>query len=97
MLLMIKEKHLKVKIEKDKPIRVPVNKAPKMSFREKREFETLEKEIALLEKEKREIEHTLSNNLTDSNLIISLSDRIGVIISLIDEKSFRWLELSELE
>ena len=89
--------NLKVKIEKDKPIRVPVNKAPKMSFREKREFETLEKEIALLEKEKREIEHTLSNNLTDSNLIISLSDRIGVIISLIDEKSFRWLELSELE
>jgi ATP-binding cassette subfamily F protein uup len=67
-----------------------------MSFNEKREFEMLEKEIAQLEKEK----HTITEKLSDPSLpfeeLQKLSERIGIVSQLLEDKEFRWLELSEL-
>ncbi|MDE3250395.1 MAG: ABC-F family ATP-binding cassette domain-containing protein [Bacteroidota bacterium] len=84
-----------------KSIVAPANTATvekkRMSFKEKREFETLEKEIADLNKEKEEITGKLSNSDTPFDELQRLSERIGVVTGLIDEKEMRWLELSEME
>ncbi len=67
------------------------DKPRKMSYKEKQEFEALEKDIAALETEKANIEAQLSGSETDNDKIISLSSRMGEIINLIDEKTMRWL------
>ncbi|VBB48247.1 Uncharacterized ABC transporter ATP-binding protein YfmR [uncultured Paludibacter sp.] len=68
----------------------------KMSFKEKQEFEALEKEIPKLEKEKADIETKLSSgNLTEKE-IIELPQKFAELTELIDEKTMRWLELSEI-
>lgn len=67
----------------------------KLSFKEKKEYELLEIEIEQLETEKADIEALLSGGASDSNQIIELSKRHSEIVDLIDEKSMRWLELSE--
>lgn len=68
----------------------------KMTFNEKREFESLELEIAALEKEKTKLESALNSGTLTADELITSSNRIGTVIELIDEKSMRWLELSEL-
>lgn len=68
----------------------------KLTFNEKREFEALESEIAALEAEKAEIEHSLGSGTMSTDQIISLSERVATVIETIDTKSMRWLELSEL-
>ena len=77
-----------------------VNSTPrkrKMSFREKQEFEALGKEIDELENEKADIEAALSSGTLSTQEIIDLSKRLPVVNDLLDEKSMRWLELSEIE
>lgn len=69
----------------------------KMSFREKQEFEALGKEIEELEQEKKDIESALSSGTISTQEIIDLSKRLPVVNDLLDEKSMRWLELSEIE
>ena len=69
----------------------------KMSFREKQEFEALGKEIDALEKEKAEIEAALSSGTLSTQEIIDMSKRLPVVNDLLDDKSMRWLELSEIE
>jgi len=66
------------------------------SFKEKREFEQLEKEIGDLTKEKEAITETLNNSGTPYKELQELSIRIGVVNQLLDEKELRWLELSEI-
>jgi ATP-binding cassette subfamily F protein uup len=66
------------------------------SFKEKREYETLEKEIAELTKEKESITQKLSSGDTPFEELEKLSSRIGEVTQLLDEKEMRWLELSEL-
>jgi ATP-binding cassette subfamily F protein uup len=68
----------------------------KPSFKEKREFELLEKEIADLSKEKEIVNDKLNNNQTPFEELQKLSVRIGEIAQLLDEKELRWLELSEV-
>ena len=68
----------------------------KPTFKEKREFEDLEKEIASLEAEKNKIEEQLSNPDEDFERLNLLSKRIGEITSELTQKELRWLELSEL-
>jgi ATP-binding cassette subfamily F protein uup len=68
----------------------------KLSFKEQRELEQLEKDIASLEAEKQEIEEKLaSSNLTHEELMAA-SARIAQIINELDTKEMRWLELSEI-
>ena len=77
-----------------------VNSTPrkrKMSFREKQDFEALGKEIDELENEKADIEAALSSGTLSTQEIIDLSKRLPVVNDLLDEKSMRWLELSEIE
>lgn len=68
----------------------------KLSFKEKREFEQLEQEIAALEEEKKQIEEVLCSGQLSVEELTEKSKRLPVLEELIDEKTFRWLELSEL-
>ncbi len=70
------------------------NTSNKMTFKEKKEFESLETEIATLTKEKQEIENLFQIGAPNDE-IISKSKRYEEIKSLLDEKELRWLELSE--
>ncbi len=67
----------------------------KLSFKEKTEFENLEKEIQNLEKEKKLLEVKLNNGSMDFEKLQEISEKISDIIVLIDKKESRWLELSE--
>lgn len=67
----------------------------KLSFNEQREYASLESEIAALEEEKTQIEELLSSGTLDNDTLMEKSVRISQVISLIDEKTMRWLELSE--
>ena len=69
----------------------------RMSFREKQEFEALGKESDALEQEKKDIEAALSSGTLSTQDIIDMSKRLPVVNDLLDEKSMRWLELSEIE
>ncbi len=68
----------------------------RFSFKEKREFETLQKEIEALSAEKENINHKLNSGNIPFEELQQLSHRIGDITDLLDEKEMRWLELSEL-
>lgn len=63
-------------------------------FKEKREFEILEKEIAALNEEKQRLEASISS--LPFGEIQKASERIGEIATLLDDKEMRWLELSEM-
>jgi ATP-binding cassette subfamily F protein uup len=67
----------------------------KLTFKEQKEFESLENEINALETEKKELEAALSSGTLSNDDLMSKSERIGKVIEEIDEKSMRWLELSE--
>ena len=69
----------------------------RMTFKERREFEQLEKDIAALEAEKKEIEEALCGGTTSVDEINRLSKRLAVVNDELDEKSMRWLELGEIE
>ncbi|HNO10290.1 MAG TPA: ABC-F family ATP-binding cassette domain-containing protein [bacterium] len=71
------------------------NKKTKLSYKEKIEFENLEKEIAALEKEKNELENKLNRGSADYIELQKWSERLSVISQTLDEKSMRWLELAE--
>jgi ATP-binding cassette subfamily F protein uup len=77
----------------------PVTPQPakkKVGFKEKREFELLEKELADLNKEKETITTRLSTGDMPFDELQRLSARIGEITALLDQKEMRWLELSEM-
>ena len=67
----------------------------KLSFKEKREYEQLESDIAALEAEKEEINAALCGGTTDVEIITRLSKRLPLLTAELDEKEMRWLELSE--
>ena len=68
----------------------------KVSYKEKREFDQLEAEIAELETEKAGLEEALGNANLEFEQLSVHSKRIAEIIALLEEKELRWLELSEL-
>lgn len=72
------------------------DKKKKLTFNERREFERLEQEIAQLEEEKAALETEMSSGLLDNEALLEKSDRIAKVIDELDEKTMRWLELSEL-
>jgi len=76
-------------------IPVKKEKKPGLTFNEKREFELLSKEIEDLESEKGIIEAELSSGTLNSEEVILRAHRHGEIMKALDDKEFRWLELSE--
>ena len=69
----------------------------RLSYKEKREMELLEKDIEVLETEKKQIEDSLSSGSISVGEITKLSKRLPELNDELDEKSMRWLELSEVE
>ena len=67
----------------------------KLSFKERTEFETLEKDISKLEKEKKLLEVKLNNAGEEFDKLQDIAEQIGDIIVKVDKKELRWLELSE--
>ena len=87
-------KQAKAAPEPEKPRRQEQPKK-KLTFKEKKEFEVLDAEIPQLEAEKAEIEVALSSGTLSTDELLAKSDRITKLIEEIDEKTLRWLELSE--
>ncbi|MBS4065790.1 MAG: ABC-F family ATP-binding cassette domain-containing protein, partial [Chitinophagaceae bacterium] len=69
----------------------------RMGFKEKREFELLQKEMDALAAEKEIITEKLNSGTAPFEELQQLSVRIGEVTQLLDEKEMRWLELSEME
>lgn len=69
----------------------------RMSYKEKREFEQLEKDIAALEQQQHEIEEALCSGTLSVEELTEKSRLLPKLKEEIDEKSMRWLELSEIE
>ena len=71
-------------------------KKRKLSYKEQRELEQLEKDMEMLNAEKSEIETKLSGATMDYTEITKLTERFAELKELLDEKELRWLELSEI-
>lgn len=69
----------------------------KLTYKEKREMEQLEKDIAALEYEKKKIEEALCGGTTSVEEITNMSKRLPILNDDLEEKSMRWLELSEID
>uniref|UniRef100_UPI000B2A0666 ATP-binding cassette domain-containing protein n=1 Tax=Candidatus Symbiothrix dinenymphae TaxID=467085 RepID=UPI000B2A0666 len=67
----------------------------KLTFSERRELEALDREIPALEAEQKALEQELSTGTLANDALLQKSQRIQKIIEMLDEKSMRWLELSE--
>ena len=85
------------KPKEEKTARVRENDKRKMSYKEKMEFAQIEKDLEELEQEKATLEADLCSGSISSALLVEKSKRIAEILDLIDEKTMRWLELSEIE
>ena len=72
----------------------PASGPRKLSYKEQRELEQLEKDIGLLTSEKEELETAMSGGITDHDQLGRMASRFSEVTALLDEKETRWLELS---
>jgi ATP-binding cassette subfamily F protein uup len=77
------------------PVTASNSSGQKLSFKEKRELELLEKEMPELQKEKAALEIKMNEGNPGFDELQKAAERIGTIVQLLDEKEMRWLELSE--
>jgi ATP-binding cassette subfamily F protein uup len=84
------------KPQEEKVSRVRLNEKQKMTFKEKQEFERLEKEIAGLEDEKKRLEEALCSGTLSVDELTENSKRLPLLNNELDKKTMRWLELSEI-
>ena len=75
----------------------PKQEKRKMTYKEKTRFEQLEKEIATLETEQKQIEAELCSGKLDIKELTEKSKRFAELKDVIDEKTMEWIELSEIE
>ena len=94
-----KEEHDKAeaKPKEVKPVRVRPNDKRRLTFKERKEMEQLETEIAALEEEKKALETALCSGSLSVAALTEKSKRLPALQEELDEKTFRWLELSEIE
>jgi ATP-binding cassette subfamily F protein uup len=85
------------KPKEEKTQRVRLNDKRRMTFKERKEFEQVEKEIAALEEEKKQIEEALCSGTLSVDELTEKSKRLPLLNDELDEKTMRWLELSEIE
>ena len=83
---------LTIQVPKTAPI---VNEKRKLSFKEKTEFEELEKVLEQLETEKLRLTNVLSNTQSSSQEIIEAGTKLSDVVKEIEHKTERWLMLSE--
>ena len=67
----------------------------KLTFKERKEYEGLEEEIMMLEEEKSTLEQEMSSGTLDNDTLLKKAARIEIVMGLIEEKTDRWIELSE--
>lgn len=84
-------------VAKQEKVKKDTTEKKKLSYKEKVEFESLEGEIQKLEKEKAELTEVLSNTDASSEDLMNAGERLSEVVSELEEKEFRWLELSEYE
>ena len=82
-------------VEVKQPEPKPVTGQQKLSFKEKMELETLEKEMPSLQKEKENQEQQMGEGKMGFEELQKAAERVSEIIALLDTKEMRWLELSE--
>ena len=85
------------KPKEEKTQRVRLNDKRRLTFKERKEMEQLETEIATLEDEKKSIEEALCSGTLSVGELTEKSKRLPLLNDELDEKSMRWLELSEIE
>lgn len=85
------------KPKEEKTQRVRLNEKRRMTFKERKEFEQLEQDIAYLEEEKKLIEDSLCSGELSVDELTEKSKRLPLLEAELDEKTMRWLELSEIE
>lgn len=85
------------KPKETKQQKVRLNKQRKLTFKERHEFETIEKDLEVLELEKEQLEADMSTGVLSNDELMKKSQRISEVIESIDIKTMRWLELSEIE
>jgi ATP-binding cassette subfamily F protein uup len=91
------KEHIAEKAASSKPAEKPKeNRQPKLTYKERKELEQITAELEALNAEKDELE-ALFNSGEQINDIAAKSQRYNEIKEIIDEKEFRWLELSEKE
>jgi ATP-binding cassette subfamily F protein uup len=101
--LLSSDKEPKVTTIKDLPSDIVIDKhldkqkveKRKLSFKEKSEFDLLEKELAELEIKKENLTFILSDGTKSNQEIMEAGNELSAIVQKIDEKTERWLELSE--
>jgi ATP-binding cassette subfamily F protein uup len=84
--------------KRNNAVEVPVAVQPKknkLSFKEQKELETVEKEIEQVENEIKKVTDALNSPAVDNSKVIELSQKITDLNKQLDEKTFRWLELTE--
>lgn len=89
------ESTAKAKDEKPKQETKKTEEKKKLSYKEKREFEELDALIPKLETEKTQLETDMSSGTLSNDELLAKSARISELINEIDEKTLRWMELSE--
>lgn len=77
--------------------KAPQTERKRMTFKEKREFEQLEQDIAALEAEKEEIETALCSGTLSVDELTEKSKRLPLLTDELEEKTMRWFELGEIE
>lgn len=85
------------KPKEEKTQRVRLNDKQRLTFKERKEMKQLETEIATLEDEKKSIEEALCSGTLSVDELTEKSKRLPLLNDELDEKSMRWLELSEIE
>ena len=81
--------------QKPQPQRTHDTSKRKLTFKEQRELEQLELDLATLGEERTTLENEISSGTLPYERLSEVSKRIEELIALIDEKEMRWLELSE--
>ena len=85
------------KPKEEKTARVRENDKRKLTYKERLELQQIEKDLEEWEQEKSDIEAALCTGTLSSDELTVKSKRIAELVDLIDEKTMRWLELSEIE
>lgn len=95
---------LKSKVDVDKPqkehrqnVRQRTEQRQRMTYKERMEFAQLEKEIASLEAEQKQLEEQLCSGTLSVDELTEKSKRLPQLKEELDAKELRWLELSEIE
>ena len=86
----------KARGDEAKGTKIKTEQKRRLSFKEKRELEELEKQMPLLEEEKAQLEALLSGGATAPDAIAQASKRYQEVQDALDEAELRWLELSEV-